>query len=80
MIAKRIHYKMHKPATPPKEGNVLMQTLFQQPHVSTPLRVVIVNLVAQAVGFVQDGTVGRTYKSAPTVFLNLMAQAVAFER
>ena len=31
-----------------------------------------------AVGFVQDGTVGRICKSAPTVFLNSMAQAVKF--
>ncbi len=30
-----------------------MQILFQQPHVSPPLQVVIVNLVAQAVKFVQ---------------------------
>ena len=29
-----------------------------------------------AVAVVQNGTVGRTYKSAPTVSLNVMAQAV----
>ncbi len=28
--------------------------------------------------FVRDGTVGRICKSAPTVFVNLVAQAVEF--
>ena len=38
------------------------------------------NLVAQAVAVVLHGTLGQTYKSAPTVIINLMAQAVTFER
>ncbi len=32
----------------------------------------------KAVTVLQDGTVGRIYKSAPTVFVNSMAQAVTF--
>ena len=44
------------PATPPQEGNVPMQTLFQQSHVSPPLQVVIVNLVAHS-GYVWAITV-----------------------
>ncbi len=31
-----------------------MQTLFQQPHVSPPLQVVNISLMAQAVGLVQN--------------------------
>ena len=36
--------------------------------------------MAQAVTVLQDGTVGRIRKSAPTVFINSMAQAVTFAR
>ena len=36
--------------------------------------------VAQAVAVVLHGALGQTYKSAPTVIINLMAQAVTFER
>ena len=51
--------------------------LFQQPHsfisfMETKIR------WREAVRLVQDGTVGRICKSAPTVFLNSMAQAVGF--
>ena len=37
------------------------------------------NQVAQAVAVVLHGTLGQTYKSAPTVIINLMAQAITFE-
>ena len=33
------------------------------------------NMMAQAIGFVQDGTVGRTCESAPTICVNLMAHS-----
>ena len=33
------------------------------------------DLGAQAVPVLQDGTVGRIYKSAPTVFINYMAHS-----
>ena len=33
------------------------------------------NLVAQAVMVLQDGTVGQTCESAPTTFINLVAQS-----
>ena len=36
---------------------------------------VIINSMAQAVTVLQDGTVGRIYKSAPTVFINYMAHS-----
>ena len=38
------------------------------------------NYMARAVAVLQGGTVGRICKSAPTVFMNYMAQAVKFVR
>ena len=43
MIVKRMHYKMHKPATPPKEGN-------------DPAVTVCVGGWRGAVGMVRNGT------------------------
>ena len=65
-------YFFNSPTCPPETRCVCTNKVLHHPIYGNQ------NQMAQAVTVVRNGTLGRIYKSAPTIFINYMAQAVTF--